>query len=415
MPSNSSRPYLRLLLAGIFLISLLLCLTPLGRNLLSRSSPTPTTPPPAKAPDRQAPTAETKSLFGEGFKDRQWQVPADIGNLIVLRRGTNSGPPALDDQPFAANSIHYIVTPYEALRAQVVPFPPGSWVRFDPYAGTLDVRNSPGNLAMIDIVLSNLHPLKVWTIDRDLFHTGEPPRKDHSADILWFEHKLDNIVIPKVHFDNLTLQEAIDFLTGQSRQHDTEDPNSTVLGLPIRILEPATAPENPGGLPLKTSLAQATIPELHLKDVPLATVLDDICESIGIHYSIDFDGVTLLSIDESSIPSLETRKWLVAPAVIDRLRIPPGEPWNVDPNDPFAAFESMPKEEWIAQRQALSLENLFGEAGITFPEGASLTYEPAHSAMTIENTDWNFELLESLLTGVALDISRDRALGILTH
>ena len=389
MPSDSSRPYLRLLLAGIFLLALLLCLTPLGQNLLSRSSPTPTTPPPGKAPDRQAPTAETKSLFGEGFKIRQWQVPADIGNLIVRRRGT-TGPLALDYQSVPANSIHHIVTPYEALRAQVVPFPPGSWVRFDPYAGTLDVRNSPDNLEMIDIVLSNLQPLKVWTIDHDLFHTGEPPQKDHSADILWFEQKLDNIVIPKVQFDNVTLQAAIDFLTEQARQHDTENPNSPVQGLPIQIREPGPSLENPGGLPVKTSLAQATIPELHLKNIPLATVLEYICETIGIHYSIDLDGVTLLSVEDSLSPPLETRKWLVAPPVIERLRIPPGEPWNVDPDDPFAAFESMPKEEWIAQRQSLPLEDLFGEAGVTFPEGASLTYEPDRSAMTIENTDWNF-------------------------
>jgi hypothetical protein len=412
MPASNRRPLLRLLLAGTLLIGLLLTFTPLGSGLLSKSFSTKSTPAlPSKSPQRSSEPPSPRSQLGSGFVIRKWLVPPDIGNRIVHYKPSTAGLLASED-PFAAESIFHTASPYEALRAQWVPFPPGSWVRLDPYAGTLEVKNAPDHLEMIDIVLSNLQPMKIWTIDPALFHTGEPPEKDHSPDIDWINHKLANIIIPKVDFDNVTLREAIDFLNQQSRKHDNEALDSPTQGLDIQIMEPGPSVEDPNGVLVRTSLASATISELRLRNVPVATVLQYICDARAIRYRVDPEGVALLSASSDWYEPINKKIWHVAPAVVDRLRIPPGEPWNVDADDPFAAFESMPKEEWTAQRQSLPLDYLFKEVGITFPDGASVNYDPDHSTMTINSTPWNFAIFEVLLQSVALDISRERARGI---
>ena len=408
MLPKSRRLLLGLLFAGSLLLALFL--SPLGQPFRATLSNTPTNQAhhPQKSPSRDS---HDRHLTNSTFKTRTWKVPADFTDHLAVLWEKENGP-LPDDDPFAEDAGSSFGTAYLALKAHDVSFPKGSSVRFDLYTGALKIKNLPENLDQIAALIAALQPMPMWVLDRSLFSTGEPTATDHSADIDWITNKLRTIIIPEVHFEETTISEAVAFLDAEAKKHDTTETDPALRGVPLHIQEPGPSLVNSNGIIIPTDLANADIRELKLRNVPVATVLQYMCDSTSLRYRVDPDGVTLLMISPSGPPEAQTKHWHVAPAVIERLRLG-GEPWNPPPDDPFADANTPPltREEWIVRRRAQPLTDLLKDMGVTFPDPASFTYNPERSAMTITSTSWNVDLLEALFEHTALELSKEPALG----
>lgn len=103
--------------------------------------------------------------------------------------------------------------------------------------------------------------------------------------------RLKRIIIPRIEFENATVEEAIDFLRLRSAELDAIEPDPALKGVPFIILGTGlgakTAPAS-GGDP-----ALRVIRELRLRNVPLAVAIKYVCEQTNLHYRIEEYGVTL--------------------------------------------------------------------------------------------------------------------------
>ena len=128
--------------------------------------------------------------------------------------------------------------------------------------------------------------------------------------------KLEKIIIPRIDFEDTSLEEAVDFLRMRSQELDLieTDPAKKGLNFVIRhslILLPdavqgeqvvvdaadaATPSQNPDAVAGQQATAELIpapkIKELRLKNAPIGVVLKQICEGIHYKYSIE-DGVII--------------------------------------------------------------------------------------------------------------------------
>lgn len=104
-------------------------------------------------------------------------------------------------------------------------------------------------------------------------------------------HKLREIVIPVIQFQDTTLGEAMEFLRIRVRELDAAEADPAKKGINIVIgpLKPARGAGLIGGdgLPI--------VKELKLRNVPLGDALKYICEATQTRYKIDGNAVVILS------------------------------------------------------------------------------------------------------------------------
>jgi TPR repeat protein/serine/threonine protein kinase len=94
--------------------------------------------------------------------------------------------------------------------------------------------------------------------------------------------KLRRIIIPRIDFDDTTLEESIDFLRLRAAELDTLEADPAKKGTNFVINRPRTA-----------GAGDARVRELRIRNVPLAVALKYICEQTGFRYKVDDFAVTL--------------------------------------------------------------------------------------------------------------------------
>ncbi|MFN4873902.1 MAG: M56 family metallopeptidase [Akkermansiaceae bacterium] len=95
------------------------------------------------------------------------------------------------------------------------------------------------------------------------------------------QNKLNSIIIPRIDFEDRTLQESIDYLRMRAAEFDEEELDPAKKGLNFVILNP-----NEGAAAIK-------IDELKLRNVPLSTVLKLMCDKIHYRYSVENFSIVL--------------------------------------------------------------------------------------------------------------------------
>ena len=100
--------------------------------------------------------------------------------------------------------------------------------------------------------------------------------------------KLNSIIIPRIDFEECTVEEAVDFLRLRSMELDATEPNPAKKGINLVVLLPAE------GLPPEPR----RIGELKLRNVPLGRALQYICEITRLRYSVDDTAVILAPVNE---------------------------------------------------------------------------------------------------------------------
>jgi bla regulator protein blaR1 len=98
--------------------------------------------------------------------------------------------------------------------------------------------------------------------------------------------KLNSIIIPRLDFQDTTVEEAIDFLRLRSAELDTAETDPSKKGVNLLIVPPRPGPEG-------AAAKRLTIAELKLRNVPLGRAIQYICELTHLQYKVDDTAVIL--------------------------------------------------------------------------------------------------------------------------
>jgi tetratricopeptide (TPR) repeat protein len=107
--------------------------------------------------------------------------------------------------------------------------------------------------------------------------------------------KLDEIIIPRIDFQDTKLDEAIDFLRVIATELDLAETDPAKKGVNFVVRKIMTkAPVTANGQPAESNaFPSPVINELRLRNVPLGVVLMHICEATNYRLTIDRFAVTL--------------------------------------------------------------------------------------------------------------------------
>lgn len=238
----------------------------------------------------------------------------------------------------------------------------------------------------------------------DLGPGGEEPGIGVGSQAI--EYKLKNIIIDNIDFDDTTVEEAIDFLRLRSRELDTFelDPNKRGLNFVIRKarIEGAVDAELDADAGLTgDEPGTARVKQLKLSNVPLATVLQYICEQARLRYKIDDFAVTLLPVGRGESDDILTRRWKVPPTFLNDISTG-SDTGEAEEGDPFETGGGLN----TTLRPRRPLLEILREAGIAFPDGASAQFIPSTSTLIVSNTAQNLDLVDQLVENIINDVPK---------
>lgn len=199
-------------------------------------------------------------------------------------------------------------------------------------------------------------------VDQGVTAIVEQPQID-IAGAQVIENKLNNIIIPRIEFNDTTIREAIAFLRRRSVELDTTETDPTKKGVNIVLLL------NPQELEAQS---QSRI-TLSLTDTPLGVVLDFVAQAVGLKTKIEPYAVAIVPLSAST-EQMITKEYNVPPSLITG---------------------DAPSDQGISSRarakQALEAK------GVEFPEGAFAQYFPSSSKLVVRNTIQNLNFLDGIV------------------
>jgi general secretion pathway protein D len=199
-------------------------------------------------------------------------------------------------------------------------------------------------------------------------------------------NKLERIIIPIVDFQEVTIQEAFDFLRAQSVDLDNLelDPAKRGVNFVLELGNDAVA----------TKIKSTKI-NLQLKGLPLSEVVKHVCNitqtvSIAQEYAVAIRPVGADSTE------MVTRSFRVQPDFLTSGGASVGAT-NAKADDPFAENNA---GEGLLVRRMSALE-ILKQQGVPFPDGASANFNAGDSTLTVRNTPANLDLVEQIADAMA--------------
>ena len=197
---------------------------------------------------------------------------------------------------------------------------------------------------------------------RDLQPSQEPEvfgSGRESSGVAYITEKLRMIIIPRIDFEDTTVEEAIDFLRLRAAELDTNELDPSKKGINFVIRKAHGESEIP------------RIKELRLKNVPLATALKYIADQTKLRIKSDDFAVSLVPQTETG-EDISTRTF----------RVPPDFRKGMDPQSPNQPIFA-----------------LLRSAGINFAEGTS-AFLSNNGALMVTNTPTELDKVEQLIQTV---------------
>ena len=199
--------------------------------------------------------------------------------------------------------------------------------------------------------------------------------------------KLDRIIIPQVNLEQVSLQEAIDYLRVQAASNDKGELDPTQKGVNI------TVNLGPDGSPEATKITAKRF-DLRLRNVPLSQVLKYVCDATGTLSANDDFSVIIRPVGSSSTDMM-SRSFRVPPDFLSSAG---------DAAAPDAAaadpFSSKPATEGLLPKRRGARE-ILEASGVTFPEGASANFNAATNTLIVRNTAANLDLISQVVEAVS--------------
>ncbi|WP_193211473.1 Amuc_1098 family type IV pilus outer membrane protein [Luteolibacter marinus] len=199
-------------------------------------------------------------------------------------------------------------------------------------------------------------------------------------------NKMDRMILPIVDFDEVNIQEALDFLRAQSVDLDTFEVDPAQRGVNF-VLDLGPSDSEPRQRTMATKI------NLQLRNVPLSQVLGYICEiTRTVHVAHEY-AVTIRPAGSDSSDMI-TRSYRVPPDFLTSGSAGSGDDGA---NDPFAADDG--SEGLLARR--LSAEEVLKQQGVSFPDGATANFNAGSSTLRIHNTSANHAMVEQIVEAAA--------------
>ena len=267
----------------------------------------------------------------EEFVTKQWKVSAS-----VFRAAAEPNAPAASAKDF--------------LMAYGMVFPPGASATYNPSSSTLIVRNTEGEIDLVDrIVEMETEPAAPRPAE------NERP-KASAPNTTALQSKLNGIIFPKIDFRDTTVREAFEFLSAKAK---ALDPNGQGVNIVLRLGD-----EHQAGAP-----SGSTRITLTLNNVPLIEVIKYITNLANLKYKIEPFAVNITQIG-TLMEEFFTKQWRVHPIMFQDL---------------------------LGGKGGLKDAKAWLEAnGVTFPQGSLAMYSPATSTLIVKNTEDNLELVEKI-------------------
>jgi hypothetical protein len=178
----------------------------------------------------------------------------------------------------------------------------------------------------------------------------------------YLTEKLKRIIIPRISFEDTTVEEAIDFLRLRSIELDTVELDPTKKGINFVIQN------------VSESMRNFRIGELRLQNVPIHVALKYICGNLKIRYKVDDYAVTLVPLTDTGDETLNGLGELLSKA-------------RMAPSDPFASpLPELPEADPFASSSFPMTPATPATAIPTFPERTRL-YREANYFRNTRPTD----------------------------
>lgn len=231
---------------------------------------------------------------------------------------------------------------------------------------------------------------------------GLGPNSDDTGGVAYITEKLRRIVIPRIDFEDTTVEEAIDFLRLRSAELDTLelDPDKKGVNFVIRRPRADVGGGQSSGLDAASGAdpllgggdpGSLRINELRLRNVPLAVALKYIGDATKLRYKVDDFAVTLVPQTETG-EDLFTRTFRVPPDFASMLNSG-GETTGSSDADPFADTGG----SGVGTLQARPpIIDLLKQSGIQFSDGSSATLGSS-GTLLITNTPSELDKIEQLI------------------
>jgi general secretion pathway protein D len=179
--------------------------------------------------------------------------------------------------------------------------------------------------------------------------------------------KLHHIILPVVQLEDVTLDEAVDYIKERSRDADPDHEGvNIVLKLSNSDLETEEKKSLSSPLSLQKNILHLNL-ELH--EVPLEVALQYLAEQADLKLEVEPYAVSLIALSRST-ETLLTQEYDL--------------PSSFFPN----------KEESLSP---LTVKNFFQSQGMEFPEGSSATYSPTFNKLVVRNRPENLELIATII------------------
>jgi general secretion pathway protein D len=232
---------------------------------------------------------------------------------------------------------------------------------------------------------------------------------DDKGGVAYITEKLRRIIIPKIDFDNSTVEEAIDFLRMRAAELDTLELDPARKGINFVVRRPRavavaappteTATDAEPGAALPAAAApppsdpgSLRVKELRLRNVPLAVALKYICDQAKLRYKVDDFAVTLVPQTESG-DDFFTRSFSVAPDFVSSLSTGDSGAGDSAAADPFSSTTSNGTKKLEPRKPIVEL---LKSSGVTFAEGASAALS-ASGTLLVTNTPSELDKIEQLV------------------
>ena len=195
-------------------------------------------------------------------------------------------------------------------------------------------------------------------------------------------NKLAGIIVDNTDMENLSLQEALEFVRLQSREGDAPDPSGNQAGINILL----NLGDSSSDVAQAISRNRVT---LNAQNLPLSKLLDYITDQTQTQWRVD--GVSVLVGPIGSLnEGLIFRTFRVPPNFLqaatasnDKLS-----------DDPFGSDDS--QEGKLPAR--MSITDFLKQNGISFPEGSSASYSASNNTLMVRNSAENIDLVEQLVS-----------------
>ncbi len=256
-------------------------------------------------------------------------------------------------------------------------------------------------LGQVDAAWELSVPADAPKLDVSDFGQGEV-----SGGVAYITAKLKSIIIPRIDFEDTTVEEAIDYLRLRASELDTTELDPAKRGVNFVIRRPRAAAPGTGDagvLPAGAELPLAggdpgtlRVKELRIRNVPLAVALKYICDQTKLRYKVDDFAVTLVPASESG-QDIFTRTFRVPPDFNTALDSGGGGGGASEPADPFAEAKLGGAAALTARKP---IKELLIAAGIVFGDGSSVTLSNS-GVLLITNTPTELDKVEQLVQAIA--------------